>query len=166
MPAHLGGEGRKEEEAAAAARTTEDLFGSTSKVTPQPSMALMRTIWKSLAPVQDAAVAGAHPQQIKRTVAKPTGQIGQLATPSDSGHCSVSDIYIYIYNIYIYIYLLMKDNLGFPFILAFFFFLWFPRACSFILLDFLSLVWEWQPECPLAGPWWPVCACVPMWAWV
>jgi hypothetical protein len=99
-----GGEGRKEEEAAAAARTTEDLFGSTSKVTPQLSMALMRTIWKSLAPVQDAAVAGAHPQQIKRTVAKPTGQIGQLATPSDSGHCSVSDIYIYVY-IYVYIYI-------------------------------------------------------------
>lgn len=39
-------------------------------------------------------MAGAHPQQIKRAVAKPTGQIGQLATPSDSGHCSVSDIYI------------------------------------------------------------------------
>uniref|UniRef100_G3SB55 Double PHD fingers 3 n=1 Tax=Gorilla gorilla gorilla TaxID=9595 RepID=G3SB55_GORGO len=29
--AHLGGEGRKEKEAAAAARTTEDLFGSTSE---------------------------------------------------------------------------------------------------------------------------------------
>jgi hypothetical protein len=31
MSAHLGGEGRKEKEAAAAARTTEDLFGSTSE---------------------------------------------------------------------------------------------------------------------------------------
>ena len=31
MSAHLGGEGSKEKEAAAAAHTTEDLFGSTSE---------------------------------------------------------------------------------------------------------------------------------------
>lgn len=44
------------------------------KVTPRLSTALTRTIWKSLAPAEDVAVAGVRPQLIKRAVAKRTGQ--------------------------------------------------------------------------------------------
>lgn len=80
------------------------------KVTPQLSTALMRTIWKSLTPAEDAAVAGARPQQTKRAVAKPmNGLSGQLAITLWLGHCSGSDPFLKQW----------KTTLDFPFILAF-----------------------------------------------
>lgn len=76
------------------------------KVTPQLSTALMRTIWKSLTPAEDAAVAGARPQRTKRAVAKPmNGLSGQLAITLWLGHCSGSDAFKKKK---------MKDNLRFP----------------------------------------------------
>lgn len=81
------------------------------KVTRQLSTALMRTIWKSLAPAEDAAVAGVHPQQIKRAVAKPTDQ----TLWATSRHPLTLVVILGL----IYIFFQWKSTLGFPSILAF-----------------------------------------------
>lgn len=73
------------------------------KVTPQLSTALMRTIWKSLAPAEDAAVAGVHPQQIKRALAKPTEQT----------LWAISRHPLTLVIILVLIFFLMKDHLRF-----------------------------------------------------
>ena len=65
----------------------------------------MRTIWKSLAPAEDAAVAGVRPQQIKRAVAKRTEQ-----TLWAISHHPLTLVIVLVL---IYIYFLMKDILGF-----------------------------------------------------
>lgn len=81
------------------------------KVTPQLSTALTRTIWKSLAPAEDVAVAGVRPQLIKRAVAKRTGQ-----TLWAISHHPVTLVIVLVL---IFFFFKVKDSLDFPFILAF-----------------------------------------------